>query len=68
MTKRVSGGFILPFQQFLQPLLVCSDEYNGLAFGWTCAPNGTEFKIVCADGRRIDASSAALFSLAREGI
>ena len=35
MTKRVSGGFILPFQQFPQPLLVCSYEYNGLAFGWT---------------------------------
>ena len=68
MTKRDSRGFILPFQQFPQPLLVCSDEYSGLAFGWTCAPNGTEFKIVCADGRRIDASGAALFSLAGEGI
>ena len=68
MTKRVSGGFILPFQQFPQPHLVCADEYNGFAFGWTCAPNGTEFKIVCADGRRIDASGAALFSLAGEGI
>ena len=68
MTKRVSGGFILPFQQFVQPLLVCSDDYNGLAFGWTCAPNGSEFKIVCADGRRIDAAGSALFSLAGEQV
>ena len=68
MTKRVSGGFILPFQQFAQPLLVCSDDYNGLAFGWTCAPNGSEFKIVCADGRRIDAAGSALFSLAGEQV
>ena len=68
MTKRVSGGFILPFQQFAQPLLVCSDDCNGLAFGWTCAPNGSEFKIVCADGRRIDAAGSALFSLAGEQV
>ena len=68
MTKRVSGGFILPFQQFAQPLLVCSDDYNGLAFGWTCAPNGSEFKIVWADGRRIDAAGSALFSLAGEQV
>ena len=68
MTKRVSGGFILPFQQFAQPLLVCSDDYNGLAFRWTCAPNGSEFKIVCADGRRIDAAGSALFSLAGEQV
>ena len=68
MTKRVSGRFILPFQQFVQPLLVCSDDYNGLAFGGTCAPNGSEFKIVCADGRRIDAAGSALFSLAGEQV
>ena len=68
MIKRVSGGFVLPFQQFPQPLLVCSEVYNGIAFGWTCAPNGTEFKIVCADGRRIDAAGIALFSLAGEAV
>lgn len=68
MTKRFSGGFVLPFQQFSQPLLVCSDDYNGLIFGWQCSPNGTEFKFVCADGRRIPAEGAALFTLAGEQV
>lgn len=65
---KVPNGFVVPFQQFPQPLLVCSDDYNGLAFGWTCSPRGEEFKIVCANGRRVPAEGAALFTLAGEQV
>ena len=66
--KKCRNGFILPFEKFPQPLLICSDQYNGLAFGWTCAPNGSEFKIVCANGMRVSAEEAALFALAGEEV
>lgn len=60
--------FHLPFEKFPQPLLICSDEYNGLAFGWTCSPRGEQFRIVCANGRRVPAEGAALFTLAGEAV
>jgi hypothetical protein len=66
MSLKTRDGFVLPFEKFPTPLLICSDSYNGLAFGFTCAPNGTEFKIVCANGRRVPADEAALFALAGE--
>ena len=56
--RKCRNGFVLPFEKFPQPLLICSDKYNGLAFGWTCAPNGSEFKIVCAKRRLVGAISA----------
>lgn len=66
MSIKTRDGFVLPFEKFPAPLLICSDSYNGLAFGFTCAPNGTEFKIVCANGMRVAAEEAALFTLAGE--
>ena len=65
---RIHKEFHVPFQKFQQPLLICSDAYNGIAFGWTCAPNGTEFKFVCADGQRVPAEGAALFTIAGEQV
>ena len=67
-TTKCRNGFIMPLEKFPQPLLICSDQYNGLAFGWTCAPNGSEFKIVCANGLRVPAEGAALFALAGEEV
>lgn len=65
-TTKCRNGFILPFEKIQQPLLICSDQFNGLAFGWTCAPNGSEVKIVCANGMRVPTEEAALFALAGE--
>ena len=65
-STRVRKGFHVPFQEFPQPLLICSDYYNGIAFGWGCAASSTEFKIVCANGSRVNAESAALFAIAGE--
>ena len=63
---RVHAVFRVPFQKFPQPLLICGGDYNGIALGWNCAPNATEFKIVCANGSRVPAEGAALFAIAGE--
>ena len=65
-STRVHKGFHVPFQEFSQPLLICSDDYNGIGQGWTCSPRGEEFKIVCANGSRVLAEGAALFAIAGE--
>ena len=67
-STRVHKGFHVPFQEFPQPLLICSDDYNGIAFGWGCAASSTEFKIVCANGMRVPAEVAALLALTGEGV
>lgn len=66
--RKCRNGFVLPFEKFPQPLLICSDQFNGLAFGWTFAPNGSDFKIVCANGMRVPAEVAALLALTGEGV
>jgi hypothetical protein len=43
--------------------MIYSEKYNGLAFGWTCAPNGSEFKVVCTNGMRVPTEEVALFAL-----
>ena len=66
--RKCRNGFVLPFEKFPQPLLICSDQFNRLAFDWTFAPNGSDFKIVCANGMRIPAEEAALLALTGEGV
>ena len=63
---RVHAEFHVPFQEFPQPLLICSDDYNGIAFGWGCAASSTEFKVICANGSRVPAEGTALFAIAGE--